>query len=135
MSSFTRRAPREWTRATRTHAYPIPPRGRTHTQARDARCVYVYVWVRKMAMDRTMYGKVEPGDIYQPYRITMKKGSPPGCKSFFLTHTCCKIIIKRCKFFLFFFVFEEKIEKKLANCMCVLFPINSSCLFRLINYI
>ncbi|XP_011874725.1 PREDICTED: paxillin isoform X5 [Vollenhovia emeryi] len=31
-----------------------------------------------MAMDRTMYGKVEPGDTYQPYRITMKKGSPPG---------------------------------------------------------
>nr|XP_012231000.1 PREDICTED: paxillin isoform X5 [Linepithema humile] len=31
-----------------------------------------------MAMDRTMYGKVEPGDTYQPYRITIKKGSPPG---------------------------------------------------------
>ncbi|KAI4489725.1 hypothetical protein M0804_003907 [Polistes exclamans] len=34
-----------------------------------------------MAMDRTMYGKVQPGATYQPFRITMKKGSPPGCKT------------------------------------------------------
>ncbi|XP_034948993.1 leupaxin-like isoform X1 [Chelonus insularis] len=27
-----------------------------------------------MAMDRTMYGKVQPGALYQPYRITVKKG-------------------------------------------------------------
>lgn len=32
-------------------------------------------------MDRTMYGKVEPSAIYQPYKITIKKGSPPGCES------------------------------------------------------
>ncbi|XP_012263726.1 paxillin-like isoform X3 [Athalia rosae] len=31
-----------------------------------------------MAMDRSMYGKVEPGATYQPYRITVKNGSPPG---------------------------------------------------------
>ncbi|XP_043491086.1 leupaxin isoform X2 [Polistes fuscatus] len=31
-----------------------------------------------MAMDRTMYGKVQPGATYQPFRITVKKGSPPG---------------------------------------------------------
>ncbi|XP_066586832.1 leupaxin-like isoform X2 [Prorops nasuta] len=31
-----------------------------------------------MAMDRSMYGKVKPGATYQPYRITVKKGSPPG---------------------------------------------------------
>ncbi|XP_076234777.1 paxillin isoform X2 [Calliopsis andreniformis] len=31
-----------------------------------------------MAMDRTMYGKVDPGAIYQPFKITVKKGSPPG---------------------------------------------------------
>lgn len=35
-------------------------------------------------MDRTMYGKVEPSAIYQPYKITIKKGSPPGCESIFL---------------------------------------------------
>lgn len=29
-------------------------------------------------MDRTMYGKVEPSAIYQPYKITIKKGSSPG---------------------------------------------------------
>ncbi|XP_043481971.1 leupaxin isoform X2 [Leptopilina heterotoma] len=29
-------------------------------------------------MDRTMYGKLEPGASYQPYRITVKKGLPPG---------------------------------------------------------
>ncbi|XP_033230185.1 paxillin isoform X7 [Belonocnema kinseyi] len=29
-------------------------------------------------MDRTMYGKLEPGPSYQPYRITVKKGSSPG---------------------------------------------------------
>lgn len=34
-----------------------------------------------MAMDRTMYGKIEPSAIYQPYKITIKKGSPPGCES------------------------------------------------------
>lgn len=37
-----------------------------------------------MAMDRTMYGKVEPSAIYQPYKITIKKGSPPGCESIIL---------------------------------------------------
>ncbi|XP_043282015.1 paxillin isoform X3 [Venturia canescens] len=31
-----------------------------------------------MAMDRSMYGKVLPGPTYQPYRITMAKGSSPG---------------------------------------------------------
>ncbi|XP_046428283.1 leupaxin isoform X2 [Neodiprion pinetum] len=31
-----------------------------------------------MAMDRSMYGKVEPGATYQPYRITVKNGSSPG---------------------------------------------------------
>ncbi|XP_033321255.1 paxillin isoform X6 [Megalopta genalis] len=31
-----------------------------------------------MAMDRSMYGKVDPGAIYQPYKITVKKGLPPG---------------------------------------------------------
>ncbi|XP_047345977.1 paxillin-like isoform X2 [Vespa velutina] len=31
-----------------------------------------------MAMDRTMYGKVQPGATYQPFRITVKKGSLPG---------------------------------------------------------
>lgn len=36
-----------------------------------------------MAMDRTMYGKVQPGASYQPYRITIKRGreaEAPGCK-------------------------------------------------------
>lgn len=81
MSSFTRRAPREFVNTcTRTHAYPIPPHGRTYTGKRCA-SMCMCEWLRKMAMDRTMYGKVEPSDIYQPYRITMKKGSPPGCKS------------------------------------------------------
>lgn len=37
-----------------------------------------------MAMDRTMYGKVEPSAIYQPYKITITKGSPPGCESIIL---------------------------------------------------
>lgn len=37
-----------------------------------------------MAMDRTMYGKVEPSAIYQPYKITVTKGSPPGCESIIL---------------------------------------------------
>ena len=39
---------------------------------------------KKMAMDRTMYGKVEPSAIYQPYKITITKGSPPGCESIIL---------------------------------------------------
>jgi hypothetical protein len=30
-------------------------------------------------MDRTMYGKVQPG-TYHPYRCTRKNGSSPGCK-------------------------------------------------------
>ena len=34
-----------------------------------------------MAMDRSMYGKVMPGPTYQPYRITMARGSSPGCES------------------------------------------------------
>jgi len=33
-------------------------------------------------MDRTMYGKLEPGDLQQPYRIAVKNGTPsPGCES------------------------------------------------------
>lgn len=31
-----------------------------------------------------MYGKVEPSAIYQPYKITITKGSPPGCESIIL---------------------------------------------------
>lgn len=34
-------------------------------------------------MDRTMYGKIQHGASYQPYRITMKRGrdaGAPGCE-------------------------------------------------------
>ena len=41
-------------------------------------CWKSWTWLR--IMDRTMYGKLEPGPSYQPYRITVKKGLPPGCK-------------------------------------------------------
>jgi len=54
-----------------------------HAYARASNSSYASVRARvetRMAMDRTMYGKVEPGGTYQPYRITVKKGSPPGCK-------------------------------------------------------
>jgi len=64
-----------------------------------------------MAMDRTMYGKVEPGGTYQPYRITVKKGSPPGCKflkwgirpanvGFSLQKLIDDLIVQHCSFLL-----------------------------------
>jgi hypothetical protein len=36
-------------------------------------------------MDRTMYGKVQPG-TYHPYRCTRKNGSSPGCKYIYRSH-------------------------------------------------
>lgn len=68
-------------------------------------CMCMCEWLRKMAMDRTMYGKVEPGDIYQPYRITMKKGSPPGCKSDIFWLTLLQSNNKSCKSFFILFIF------------------------------
>jgi hypothetical protein len=44
-------------------------------------------------MDRTMYGKVQPG-TYHPYRCTRKNGSSPGCKYIIYTfHTLACIAI------------------------------------------
>ncbi|OXU23720.1 hypothetical protein TSAR_006505 [Trichomalopsis sarcophagae] len=41
-------------------------------------------------MDRTMYGKLEPGYSYQPYRVTVQKnGLAPGCKLHFIFDSCC----------------------------------------------
>lgn len=52
-----------------------------------------------MAMDRTMYGKIEPSAIYQPYKITIKKGSPPGCESiiFFVFNLFLRFLERRFK--------------------------------------
>lgn len=33
-------------------------------------------------MDRTMYGKIDPG-ARNPYRCIREKGLPPGCKFYF----------------------------------------------------
>lgn len=40
-------------------------------------CATIVAKLKKM--DRTMYGKVEPG-TYQPYRCTRKQLPSPGCK-------------------------------------------------------
>lgn len=36
-------------------------------------------------MDRTMYGKIDPG-ARNPYRCIREKGLPPGCKFYFFPH-------------------------------------------------
>lgn len=38
-------------------------------------------------MDRTMYGKVEPGYSYQPYKVTLQNNKlAPGCKLYWLIY-------------------------------------------------